>query len=199
MTMKKITTVLCLVLFVAVAAHAQEYKKFRVGTGLGYAMPGGSGSGGGLLYTIEPGYRVNDKLLVNLRIEGALVVRGTVDETSADFDIAGISSYTLNGQYYLMDGGFRPFVGAGFGTYKIASASVSGGTSGGGVAESAGSKIGFYPRIGFDAGHFTLNIDYNIVGNTKAVISSGTTTTNTEFKNSYIGIRIGGYFGGGKK
>ena len=197
--MKKISTVLVLVLFTAVAVHAQEFKKFRVGTGLGYAMPGGSGAGGGILWALEPGYRVNDQILAQLRIEGALIVRGTVDETSASFDIAGISSYTVNGQYYLMDGNFRPYVGLGIGMFSIAAASVSGSSSGGGVSETAGTKFGFYPRLGFDAGHFTLNLDYNFVPNTEAVITSGTTSTTTEFKNSYIGIRVGGYFGGGRK
>jgi hypothetical protein len=197
--MKKITSVLCFVLLAAVAVNAQEYKKFRVGTGLGYAMPGGKGSGGGVLYAIEPGYRINDQILANFRIEGAAIIRGTVDETSASFDIAGISSYSLNGQYYLMNGGFRPFVGVGLGMFSIAAAKVEGNSSGGGVSETAGTKFGFYPRLGFDAGHFTLNIDYNFVPNTKAVISGGTTPVSTEFKNSYIGIRLGGYFGGGKK
>ena len=197
--MKKITTVLCFVLLGTLAVQAQEYKKFRVGTGLGYAIPGGKGAGGGISWTLEPGYRVSDQILAQLRIEGAAIIRGTVDETSASFDIAGISSYTLNGQYYLMSGGFRPYVGVGLGMFSIAAAKVDGGTSGGGVAETAGTKFGFYPSLGFDAGHFTLNLDYNFIPNTKAVIATGTTPVTTEFKNSYIGIRVGGYFGGGRK
>lgn len=197
--MKKITTVLCFVLLGTLAVQAQEYKKFRVGTGLGYAIPGGKGAGGGISWTLEPGYRVSDQILAQLRIEGAAIIRGTVDETSASFDIAGISSYTLNGQYYLMSGGFRPYVGVGLGMFSIAAAKVDGGTSSGGVAETAGTKFGFYPRLGFDAGHFTLNFDYNFIPNTKAVIATGSTPVNTEFKNSYIGIRVGGYFGGGRK
>src|SRR5688572_5928427 len=106
MTMKKITILLCVLFLAAGAVKAQELKKFRVGVGLGYAMPGGSGSGGGIALTLEPGYRVNDQILANFRMESALIVRGTVDETSASFDIAGIGSYTVNGQYYLMTGSF---------------------------------------------------------------------------------------------
>jgi outer membrane protein W len=197
--MKKITMFVGLMLIAAVAVNAQEYKKFRVGTGLGYAIPGGSGAGGGISWTLEPGYRVNDQILANFRYEAAAIIRGTVDETSASFDVAGIGSYTVNGQYYLMSGGFRPYVGVGLGMFSIAAASVDGGSNGGGVSETAGTKFGFYPRIGFDAGHFTLNLDYNIVGNTKAIVTTGTGNTTTEFKNSYIGIRVGGYFGGGRK
>ena len=196
--MKKITSVLCFLLLAAVAVNAQEYKKFRVGTGLGYAKASGEGASGGVLWALEPGYRVNDQILANLRIEGAAIIRGTADATSASLDIAGISSYTVNGQYYLMNGGFRPFVGVGIGMFSIAKASIDAGSSTS-VAESAGTKFGFYPRLGFDAGHFTLNLDYNIVGNTKAVVTDGSTVSSTEFKNSYIGIRIGGYFGGGRK
>jgi outer membrane protein W len=189
--MKKLSTVLCVILFAAMAVNAQELKTFRVGVGAGYAKPGGAGSGGGVLFTIEPGYRITDQILVNLRWESAAVVRGTVNDTGADLSVAGIGSYTLNGQYYLSDNSFRPFVGLGFGMYKLAAVSVSGSSTGGSTAAAAESKIGFYPRIGFDAKHFTLNLDYNFIPNTTAGAY--------EFKNSYIGIRLGGYFGGGRK
>lgn len=198
--MKKITTVLCLVLIGTLAVNAQEFKKFRVGTGLGYAKPGGKGAGGGILWALEPGYRVSDQILANLRIEGAAVVRGTVEDTGADFDVAAIGSYTLNGQYYFSNNGFRPFVGVGFGLYNLAAVTVESSSTGGGASGAASeSKFGFYPRLGFDAGHFTLNIDYNLIPNTEATVTSGTGNTTMEFKNSYIGIRLGGYFGGGRK
>jgi len=198
-TMKKITTVLCLILLAAVAVNAQEFKKFRVGIGAGYAQPGGEGGGGGVMWALEPGYRVNDAILANLRIEGAAVIRGTADATSASLDIAGIRSYTLNGQYYFSNGGFRPFVGVGFGIFSLAAAKIDASSSGsGGTAAAAESKFGFYPRLGFDAKHFTVNIDYNIIGDTDATISTGTGTVDTKFKNSYIGIRLGGFFGGGR-
>ena len=138
--MKKITTVLFLVLFAAVAVQAQEFKKFRLATGLGYAMPGGEGSGGGVLWDVEPGYRVNDALAVSLRIEGAVVVRGLSESVSTyDASAAAIGSYTVNGIYYLSNSSFRPYVGAGVGIYSLAAVTVS--TSGGGAA--AESKIGF--------------------------------------------------------
>ncbi len=198
--MKKFTTVLCLVLIAAVGSQAQEFKKFRVGLGGGYAKPGGEGSGGGVLATLEPGYRINDQLLVNLRLETAAVIRGTADATSASLDVAGIKSYTVNGQYFLSTNSFRPFVGAGVGLFSLAAAKLEASSSGSaGTAAAAESKVGFYPRVGFDYKHFTINLDYNIIGATKATIASGSTTTNTEFKNSYFGIRIGGYFGGGRK
>ena len=149
--MKKITSVLCLILFVAVAANAQDnFKKFRVGVGGGYAMPSGDGASGGVLFFLEPGYRINDALLVNLRMEFAAMARGIEGADDGDFDVTTSGSYTLNAQYYLKPEGFRPFVGVGFGTYSCKGAKVSdGGTS---LSAADANKIGFYPRIGFDAG-----------------------------------------------
>lgn len=187
--MKRISTVLLLVALTAAGAVAQEYKAFRVGVGLGYANASGKGAKGGLLWALEPGYRVNDQILANLRIEGAIVARGSATETEASLDVAALGSYTLNGQYYFNNNNLRPFVGVGLGMYSLAAASMevnSGGTVSQQVVASA-NKIGFYPRVGFDAGHFTLCLDYNIVPETDGI------------KNSYLGIRIGGFFGGGRK
>lgn len=187
--MKRISTVLVFMVVTAIGALAQEYQAFRVGVGLGYAMASGSGSKGGALFYLEPGYRITDQILLNLRMEGAVVGRGFANEVSAEIDVAAIASYTLNAQYYFNNNKFRPFVGAGFGTYSLASTSVAvnvGGQTETGVVASA-NKFGFYPRVGFDSGHFTMSIDYNVVPETYGI------------KNSYIGIRVGGYFGGGKK
>lgn len=185
--MKRISTVLLLVVMTAAAAVAQEYKPFRVGVGLGYANASGKGAKGGALFYLEPGYRVSDPILVNLRIEGAVIGRGYADESSVSVDVAALASYTLNGQYYFNNNNFRPFAGVGLGMYSLASASVSASTSGGTETVAAATKIGFYPRLGFDAGHFTLSLDYNIVPETNGI------------KNSYLGIRLGGFFGGGRK
>jgi hypothetical protein len=95
----------------------------------------------------------------------------------------------LNGQYYFNNNNFRPFVGLGFGMFNLASTSVSVDVGGGSNVSgeiAAATKFGFYPRVGFDAGHFQLSLDYNIVPETNGI------------KNSYIGIRFGGFFGGGR-
>lgn len=190
MTMKKITSVLCFIVLASVAVHAQDFKKFRVGVGGGYAMPGGEGAKGGLCVYLEPGYRVNDAMIVGLRMESAIIVRGFSGSTaSTSLDIAGIGSYTINGQYYFSNEGFRPFAGLGLGLYSLAAVKADG--TGGAVA-AADSQFGFYPRVGFDAGHFTMQLEYNLVPATK-VDGGG------EVKNSYLGIKIGGFFGGGRK
>jgi hypothetical protein len=195
--MKKISTVLFFILLTAVVVNAQEFKKFNVGVGLGYAKPGGEGAGGGVLFAIEPAYRVNDAIQVGLRMEWAVVVRGLSESVdSYDASAAAIGSYTLNGKYYFSNGNFRPFVGAGVGSFSLAAVSVSSNGSAGAGSES---KIGFYPRVGFDLKHFNVTIDYNIIGPTEFDATVGSTPTKMETKNSYFGIRIGGFFGGGRK
>src|SRR5690606_27365452 len=179
--MKRIATVLFLVAITAAGASAQEFKTFRVGLGAGYAMPGGKGAKAGALFYLEPGYRISDQLLANLRMEWAVIARGFADEQSAEVDVAAMGSYTLNGQYYFNNNNFRPFAGLGLGIYSLAAVSVEASAGGGSVdAVAAKSKFGFYPRVGFDAGHFQFSLDYNIVPETNGV------------KNSYLGIRLGG-------
>jgi hypothetical protein len=193
-SMKKFTSVLCVLLFAAVAVNAQEFKKFSVGVGLGYAKPGGEGAGGGVLFAVEPAYRLSDVLQVGLRMETAVVVRGLSESaTSYNASAAGLGSYTLNGKYYFSNNKFRPFAGAGFGLYSLAAVTVSD-TGGGAAAES---KIGFYPRVGFDLGHFNITLDYNLIGATTIEDAGGGADLKT--KNSYFGFRIGGFFGGGRK
>ncbi len=196
--MKKITYALALSFLISsTIGYAQDYRKFKVGLGLGYASAGGYGSSGGAIVTLEPAYRIQDNISVGLRLETAVITRGySQNFTTASIDVAAIGSYTVNGQYYFSNRAFRPFVGVGLGIYSLAEvkadASSGGGTTTTQVA-AAESKLGFYPRIGFDYHHFSISADYNIIPPTQDVFGNG------EFKNSYFGIRIGGFFGGGRK
>jgi hypothetical protein len=193
--MKKFTYALALSVLAVSIAHAQEYKKFKVGFGLGYASAGGYGSSGGAIVTFEPAYRVQDNISVGLRLESALITRGYSQNFSgASINVAAIGSYTVNGQYYFSNNAFRPFAGLGLGIFSMADvkADVTG-TSSSVDAAAAESKFGFYPRVGFDYHHFSMSADYNIISPTKDLAGNG------EFKNSYFGIRIGFFVGGGKK
>ncbi|HTH55476.1 MAG TPA: hypothetical protein VL728_05480 [Cyclobacteriaceae bacterium] len=187
MATRKITCVLALTLALSQFTHAQDYKKFKAGVGVGYAAASGFGSAGGMLITIEPAYRVHDDFSVGLRLEGAGIIRGTsVDVTSFGSNFAPdrtvISSYTINGQYYFGTPEFRPFLGAGFGIYEY------------GLYELGVQTVfGFYPRIGFDIGHLNFTFDYNFV---PAVSFFGAPA---ELQNNYFGMRVGTFFGGGKK
>ena len=211
--MKKIILLSC-VLIASVTAFSQDFKPFRVGLGAGFASPQGDGAKGGVLLYLEPSYRVSDAIAIGLKAKIAVMARGasvTVGNTvtSAEGSVSGAGSYTLNGQYYFSNNTFRPFVGAGFGIYSLASASFSSTTTGSSTtsnnsdAVSGGTKFGFYPRVGFDAGHFTFNIEYNIIpkSTNSYSYSSGQSTVvaNSESKNSYLGIRVGAFIGGGKR
>jgi len=196
--MKKVIISLVLICATVSFASAQEFKKFKLGLGLGYVIP--SDGGGGILLDLEPAYRVNDQIAIGLRLESAAYAR-SIGSTEADVSASG--SYTLNGIYYLSDNKFRPYVGAGFGIYSIASASVNvnTGNASGEFTVDGGSQFGFYPRIGFDLGHFNVNIDYNLISATEGEsidLGDGNTLTTDDITNSYLGFRIGAFIFGGR-
>jgi hypothetical protein len=168
--MKKICLVCLLNLTVTVAANAQDYKKLKVG--FGFVLADFIGKYENFTYpfvTLEPAYRVRDDLAIGLRIEATAGVGGT-----CACEMHGIGSYTVNGQYYLSAYKFRPFVGAGLGLYA-----------------GAETKFGFYPRAGFDLGHFSFSLDYNLLQANKIY--------NTSLNTNYLGFRIGFFVGGGRK
>ncbi|SMD36370.1 Outer membrane protein W [Reichenbachiella faecimaris] len=179
--MKKSLFIFLFALVISTVGYAQDYKPFQLYIGLGYAIPDG---GGGILFDIEPAYRINDQIAVGLRYEAAVMAKnlGGGVEASA----SGVSSYTLNAKYYLGTSSFRPYIGAGLGIYTMGTVEASSG----GASADFGSKFGFYPRIGFDVGHFNVNLDYNIVPKYEE--------NGAEVKNSYIGIRVGAFLFGGK-
>jgi hypothetical protein len=168
---------LCFVLTTVV--NAQNYDPFKLGLGAGYAG-GNNGSsfsaGGGVLLTLEPAYRVNDNLAIGLRLEGAAY--GSSGGAGLP---GGFLSMTINGQYYFAADQFRPFIGAGLGAYYEDEAA-----------------FGFYPRLGFDWRHLTLALEMNLIpgGSSTYDYLTNISSTSTAY---YVGIRIGGFFFGGKK
>jgi opacity protein-like surface antigen len=195
--MKRVLFIALVGVLAATATFGQEYKKFKVGLGLGYAVPS-KGSGGVLLY-VEPMYRIQDNLTVGLRLESAALVGDIPTGATATLNASAVTSYTLNGQYYFGSGStFRPFAGVGLGMFSVAAATTDiGGTS---VQLSAAStSFGFYPRVGFDMGHFNLSIDYNLIPEQTSSINLGGLGLVTSTQNLiYIGIRVGASIGGGK-
>jgi hypothetical protein len=200
---------LILLMITSMYVQAQEYKPVKIGIGLGYSVPGGAGSKGGPIFYIEPSYRANDKIVIGLRLEGAVATKGTFITAVSpggitsvgDLSSSATASYTVNAQYYFSNENFRPFAGAGLGIYSSTSVSFNsfGSTT---TINSSGSQFGFYPRIGFDVGHFTLQAEYNIVPSTTSEFSlttnSGVSVSSSETNNSYLGIKAGFFFGGGR-
>jgi len=197
--MKKICLLASLALASFISANAQDdFKPFKVDLSVGYAIPGGSGSKSGVLFAFEPKYAVNQLVTVGLRMEAAVVARGYngFDADGGDIDVKASGSYVLTGDHYFSGNySFRPFAGVGGGIYTIAAASVSNG--GDAVAGEASSKFGGLFRAGFEAGHFRVGAEYNLVPESKLqdINGGGTITSN----NSYIGLKIGFCIGGGRR
>jgi hypothetical protein len=218
--MKKISLLLIVVSVTLFSSHAQHFKKFKLGIGTGYALPvGESPNEGGIVY-FEPAYHINDRFTMGVRFETTLVKRTdsyiiTLDDQkiTGNTSFSGAWSCSVNGQYYFSNGVFRPFVGLGFGIYTTPS---TGGSETSftnkfayefteGITSSQ--KIGVYPRVGFDAGHFSFNIEFNIgpsfrYENSFHTIPLDSTSTSTSYKGgvgiTYLGIKCGFFIGGGR-
>ena len=161
-------------------AKSQTYHAFKVDVGFGYAIPSASGSStkAGVTFTVQPHYRVSDDLAVGLRLEGAALAFQT-SSNSDDTKVAVLSSYCATGEYYFMEGGFRPFIGAGAGFFTQSSININNSS----YTVPGATKFGFFPEVGIEAGHFRLSADYNILPD----------------KAGYLAFKIGFFLGGGEK
>jgi outer membrane protein W len=194
--MKKITfSILCIGL--VLVSSAQNFKPFKVDVSTGYAIPGGKGAKGGILFSLEPKYAVIPNLSVGLRFEAAIMARGYSDQTgsNAEVDVKAAGSYLATADYYLTENTVRPFAGAGVGLFSLASASAD---NNGGSAGASGSKFGGLVRAGVEISHFRLGLEYNLVPATTVTVFDGNSTYESKAKNGYIGIKIGAVIGGGK-
>jgi outer membrane protein W len=186
--------------FSAMAQSKTDLKPFKVDVSAGYAIPGGTGAKGGVLFAIEPKYAVISNLAVGLRMEAAVIARfggydaeGTLNSVS----VKAAGSYLATGDYYFNENyKFRPFAGAGAGIFSLASAEVN---SQQGVVD-AGNKFGGMIRAGFEASHFRLGIEYNIVPKTTfdGYDNNGDPAKLTS-KNGYLGLKLGVCIGGGPR
>lgn len=167
--MKRVHILLFVSMMLTSVLNAQEYEKFKLGLGGGFAIgtsPSSSSEGQGGILSLEPAYRASDNLAIGLRLEAAAYGAGRAGIPG------GYVSITTSGQYYFNAEEFRPFVGVGLGSYL-------------GSGEWA---FGFYPRAGFDLKHFTVALEYNLI--------DSNTPSASGF--SYLSLRIGVFFFGGK-
>jgi outer membrane protein W len=184
--MKKISFALaCVVASFLGNAQSTVYKPFKVDLGVGYAVPGGKGAKGGVLFAIEPKFAITDNITAGLRLEAAVMAQAQLDQTSGELKSGSVkanASYVAMGDYYFTTTTFRPFAGIGAGLYSVASADIENET--GDVA--TGKKFGFVPRAGFEVGHFRTAIEYNFVGKTAGI------------NNNYLGVKFSFFIGGGR-
>jgi hypothetical protein len=202
--MKNLLAIFILSATISLSVKGQDavlLKPFKVDLSIGYAIPGGEGTKGGILFAFEPKYAVIPNLAVGLRMEGAIIAKFNgydEDGNAMATKVKAAGSYLATGDYYFTNNyALRPFAGAGAGIFSIAAMEVD--SDNGNV--SGGSKFGGMVRAGIEAGHFRLGLEYNIVPKTtyEGYDSDGNYVTGLSSSNNYIGIKIGACIGGGKK
>ena len=183
------------------AQDAVHLKPFKVDLSVGYAIPGGEGTKGGVLFALEPKYAVIPNLSIGLRMEAAIIAKFSgYDEAgnAMDTKVKAAGSYLATGDYYFTNNyALRPFAGAGAGIFSIAAMEVN--SNNGKV--SGGSKFGGMVRGGVEAGHFRIGLEYNLVPKTtyEGYDSDGNYVTGLSSSNNYMGIKVGVCIGGGRK
>jgi hypothetical protein len=193
--MRKIILLALLTLAVA-NGYSQEKGRFRVGLDFGYVPTGG---GGGGMFSIEPKYNLTNNMNVGLRMGVAGVARDVQASggqvTSAK--ISGIGSLVGTYDYYIHIGSLSlvPYLGVGLGYYSIANVETEGSSYTSPVAST--SEMGGLIRGGIEWGKLRVGVEYNILPDSKLQDVNGNVTDVT-VTNSYIGLHIGFYLGGGK-
>ena len=202
--MKNLLAIFILSATISLSTKGQDavhLKPLKVDLSVGYAIPGGEGVKGGIIFAFEPKYAVIPNLAVGLRMEGAIIAKfsGYDEEGNAmNTKVKAAGSYLATGDYYFTNNyALRPFAGAGAGIFSIAGIEVNSSSEN----ISGGSKFGVMVRGGIEAGHFRIGLEYNIVPKTtfEGYDSNGNYVTGLTSSNNYIGIKIGAFIGGGRK
>lgn len=193
--MKKI-----IVTVVAILAFANGYSQkeggFRVGLDLGVVPTNG---GGGVLFSLEPKYNIKDNMNVGLRIGIAAIIRDINDSgATTSAKVAANGSYVATYDYYFNGAGksFVPYIGAGAGYYSIANVEFDDTDNSDNVMIDATGKMGGLVRGGFEWGKFRMGLEYNLVPESTLQDING--NNQGTVANSYVGIHLGFYVGGGK-
>jgi len=199
--MKKI--LLFILLFsISNTSFAQEYKKFKFMLSYGPILFTESG-GEGVQLNMEPAFRITDDWSLGLKYD--------INLGNKDFEgnLEGFAalSLSLNTQHYFLNKPikFRPYIGLGLG-YKAQTLKFLDIGNDSPFENDAINTIFFYPRIGFDLGHFNLNIDFNISPKSELIVNNPSNFTSNppssrrvRVSTNYFAITIGGFFGGGRK
>jgi len=188
-----------LLVFISSVAGAQDYKPFTVNVAAGYAMPADKPdnndiSKAGFVYSIEPQYRLPNKLIVGLRLEQAFIQRPEFLDRNINFQTKtkSIISAALTVNYELATGSkIRPYAGLGVGFYYADKSEQFYATSGVPISYplQTTTVIGGLGRIGVKYGMANLEIDYNLISDTR--LTNNATRFTLVAKNSYASAKIG--------
>ncbi len=192
--MKKFFLFAAVITAITQFSHAQEQNKFRIGLDIGYAM---SDDGDGILVALEPKYNITNNMNVGFRIENTIFVKevNLTDEVIKT-DIIGGLSFMGTFDYYLTknDTKFSPFMGIGIGYTALTDVRFEFVGDETIPDTQVNGKIGGLIRTGIELGKLRLAVTYNLIGKSEFEDEGD----KLEVKNSYIGISLGFYVGGGK-
>jgi hypothetical protein len=136
---------------------------------------------------------------VGLRIGIAAIVRDINDSgNTTSAKVAANGSYVATYDYYFNGAGksFVPYIGAGAGYYSIANVEFDDTDNSDNVMVDATGKMGGLVRGGFEWGKFRMGLEYNLVPESTLQDING--NNQGTVANSYVGIHLGFYVGGGK-
>ena len=195
--MKKII-VLGIFLLAFANGYSQRESGFRVGLDFGYVPSGG---GGGAMFSIEPKYNIKDNMNIGLRMGIAAIIRDlNTSGQSGSAKVAANGSFVGTYDYYFHKSGqsFVPYLGTGVGYYSIANVDVNtgNGSSQTTFTPTVSGMMGGLVRGGFEWGKFRMGLEYNIVPKSTLQDLNGNNVGTVA--NSYLGIHLGFYIGGGK-
>jgi outer membrane protein X len=202
--MKNFLAIFILSATISSSSQAQDggdLKPFKIDLSMGYAIPGGEGAKGGIIFAVEPKYAVIPNLAIGLRMEGAIIAKFSgydEDGNAMNTKVKAAGSYLATGDYYFTNNfALRPFAGVGAGIFSLAGIELNSSSEN----ISGGSKFGGMVRGGVEAGHFRIGLEYNIVPKTtfEGYDSDGNYVTGLTSSNNYIGIKIGAFIGGGRR
>lgn len=195
--MRKI--ILLAILTLALAnGYSQEKGKFRVGLDFGFVPTGG---GGGGLFSIEPKINIKDNMNVGLRFGGAGIAKDIQNNsTSTSAEISANGSLVGTYDYYFHKSGsgssFAPYIGAGVGYYSLANVKVDDTSNSSEITPEVSGVMGGLIRGGFEWAGFRMGLEYNFIPDSDLQDLNGNVVGTA--KNTYLGIHIGFFVGGGK-
>lgn len=175
---------------------AQQQGKFRVGLDAGYAIP--ASGGGGVLLSIEPKYNIKDNMNVGVRFGIAGMARDVQENSyNSETKVSSNMSYLATYDYYFNNGGGAvvPYVGLGAGLYTHGNIEFHDNANRD-VSFDIDAQFGGMIRGGFEWNKFRMGVEYNIVPKSDLKNISGVDLGSSP--NSYLGIHIGFFVGGGK-
>ena len=178
--------------------YSQEKGKFRVGLDLGYVPTGG---GGGGMLSIEPKYNIQDNMNVGLRWGGAGIakdIQNNSDTTSAEISANGSLVGTYDYYFHKSGSGssLAPYIGAGVGYYSLANVKVDDTSTSDEISPAVSGVMGGLIRGGLEWAGFRMGLEYNFIPDSDLENMNGEKVGTA--KNSYLGIHIGFFVGGGK-